>query len=248
MYKEHPAFEKPENENAKIWRYMDFTKFLDLLDKKALFFPRADKLGDPFEGSFPRGNVMLRTVTYKINSKDTLQALSEFYKQFRKFTAVSCWHLNKHESAAMWKLYLKSDEGIAIQSTFNGLKSSFQKEEPSIYIGKVKYLDYEKELMSREGSLSAFVHKRKSFKHEEELRAITQSFIRKRNGEINWSKSPFKDGVYVRVNLDSLVEKVYLAPTCPAWQLELVKSVAKTYELNKEVIQSQLYDIGKVIY
>ncbi len=36
----------------KIWRYLDFTKFLSYLDKKALFFTRADKLDDIFEGKF----------------------------------------------------------------------------------------------------------------------------------------------------------------------------------------------------
>ena len=65
MYKNFPAvFESPQDENAKIWRYMDFTKFVNLLDTSKLFFPRADKLGDPFEGSFPRGNVMLRPIAY----------------------------------------------------------------------------------------------------------------------------------------------------------------------------------------
>jgi hypothetical protein len=49
-YSEHETCLKPANENAKIWRYMDFTKFVSLLEKKALFFCRADKLGDPFEG------------------------------------------------------------------------------------------------------------------------------------------------------------------------------------------------------
>ncbi|KAF5417648.1 MAG: hypothetical protein C5S38_01290 [Candidatus Methanophagaceae archaeon] len=52
MYKEHPAFEKPSDEDIKIWRYIDFTKFVSLLDKKALFFARADRLSDSFEGSY----------------------------------------------------------------------------------------------------------------------------------------------------------------------------------------------------
>ena len=37
MYKEHKALEKPKD-NEKIWRYMDFIKFLSLLDSSALFF------------------------------------------------------------------------------------------------------------------------------------------------------------------------------------------------------------------
>jgi len=248
MYKDYPAvFEKPKDENAKIWRYMDFSKLVSLLDMSKLFFPRADKLGDPFEGSYPRGNVILRPITYKDVPKDKLGTLSEFYRIFVKFTAISCWHLNEYESAAMWKLYLKSNEGIAIQSTFSRLKSSFLDENHTIYIGKVKYIDYDKELISREGYPSAFVHKRKSFEHEQELRAVIQSFIRKRNGEINWSKPPFKDGLYVSVNLDTLIEKVYLAPTCPNWLLELVKSVTRTYGLSKDVLSSAL-DTARPLY
>ena len=52
MFKEHQDFKTPKD-NSKIWRYMDFTKFIDMLDKSALFFTRVDKLGDPFEGSCP---------------------------------------------------------------------------------------------------------------------------------------------------------------------------------------------------
>ena len=29
-----------------------------------------------------------------------------------KEVAVNCWHLNEHESAAMWKVYLKSNEEL----------------------------------------------------------------------------------------------------------------------------------------
>ncbi len=53
--------EKPKNENSKIWRYLDFAKFISILDRKALFFVRADRLSDKFEGSysFPKDIVSL---------------------------------------------------------------------------------------------------------------------------------------------------------------------------------------------
>lgn len=44
MYKEHPKFEKPENSDAKIWRYMDLEKFEWMFDKKCLYFCNAEKL------------------------------------------------------------------------------------------------------------------------------------------------------------------------------------------------------------
>ena len=36
---------------------MDFTKFVSLLDKSALFFARADRLDDPFEGAYTNLNM-----------------------------------------------------------------------------------------------------------------------------------------------------------------------------------------------
>ena len=56
---------------ATLWRYMDFTKLVSLLEHRAIFFARADKLGDPFEGAWSnvnlkflenRGNPTVRSV------------------------------------------------------------------------------------------------------------------------------------------------------------------------------------------
>jgi hypothetical protein len=245
MYKEHPViFEKPVSNNAKIWRYLDFTKFVSLLDKSALFFSRADKLGDPFEGSYPKANVELRPQVYKDKvPPDVINHAPEFNKLLVKHTFINCWHLNRYESAAMWKLYLKSNEGIAIRSTFSRLKSCLNAEKRDIFIGKVQYVDYEKDLLSEVHTLLPFVHKRKSFAHEHELRALIQEFRYKRNGEIDWSKPPFDEGIYIKVNLETLIDKIYLAPTSPKWLVELVKSVTGLYKLNKEVLQSTLDDV-----
>jgi hypothetical protein len=31
MVKEHPTFNSPENEEVKVWRYIDFTKLIPLI-------------------------------------------------------------------------------------------------------------------------------------------------------------------------------------------------------------------------
>jgi hypothetical protein len=244
MYKEHPVFEKPESEKTKIWRYIDFTKFVSLLDRSALFFTRADRLGDPFEGSYSRANVKLRPEMYKEEiPAHALENISRFSKMLVRYTAVNCWHLSEYESAAMWKLYLKSDEGIAIQSTFGLLKTSLRDEDHSVFIGKVKYIDFEKDWMPEGNTLYPFVHKRKSFEYENELRAVIQEFRYKKNGEFDWSKPLFDDGLYVQVDLSVLIDKIYLAPTSPEWLFELVKSIVKQYKLYKDVFQSSLDDV-----
>jgi hypothetical protein len=243
MYKEHPIFEKPENEKTKIWRFLDFTKFVSLLDKSALFFTRADRLGDPFEGSYSRANIKLRPEVWKGMPPDALNKISQFYKTLVKHTVINCWHLSEYESAAMWKLYLKSDEGIAIQSAFGLLKAAIKDENHSIFIGKVKYIDFEKDWMPEGNTLYPFVHKRKSFEHEKELRAVIQEFHYKKNELIDWSKPLCDDGIYIQIDLGVLIDKIYLAPTSPKWLFELLKSITKKYKLDKDVLQSSLDDV-----
>ncbi len=39
-------FLQPDNENAKVWRYMDISKFIWLISNNKLYFPRSDLLED----------------------------------------------------------------------------------------------------------------------------------------------------------------------------------------------------------
>jgi capsid portal protein len=141
MHTEHPVFKKPEDENVKIWRYMDFTKFVSMIDRKALFFVRADRLGDKFEGS-PSKHIVEPSVEEKLTQEQLRQLEfmrnrdSWLYKAKKKEVVVNCWHVNECESAAMWKLHLKSEEGVAVQSTYRRLSDSFSNyEENEVWIG-----------------------------------------------------------------------------------------------------------------
>ena len=54
---DHPDFKQPSNPNIKIWRYMDFTKYVSMLDLGGLYFRRFHLLDDRFEGSYARANI-----------------------------------------------------------------------------------------------------------------------------------------------------------------------------------------------
>lgn len=43
----------PSNHNVKIWRYLDFAKFMSMLDQNSLFFSNLSDLDDPYEGMMP---------------------------------------------------------------------------------------------------------------------------------------------------------------------------------------------------
>lgn len=232
------------DENVTIWRYVDFIKFVDLLENQCLFFARADKLGDDFEGSCPKANIKYRLKEFRIAADVEANDISAFYKWLREFTAVNCWYINEYESAAMWTLYLKSNEGIALWSSYRRLRDSFIDQKPD-KICKAHYIDYEKDTMST-NLLAPYLHKRKSFEHESELRAIIQVFPIRRGRVSKRSKRPFDTGICIPVNLDVLIDKIYVAPQTPDWQFNLVKSLVEKYGLRKEVVRSILDD--KPIY
>ncbi len=240
MYKEHSTF-KPPPDDAILWRYMDFTKFVSLLDKRSLFFARADKLGDPFEGSFSRANKELRSILYagKI-PQASLLGWRHFRQQSRRFTLISCWHESLHESEAMWRLYSREINGIAIKTDFDSFRRGLISSE-DIFVGKVSYIDYESEFIPESNTFAPYLYKRKGFNHECEVRAMTQD-IPTNDGKVDLSKDICTIGKYYEVDLSLLIQEVIVAPYAPEWFLDLIKSVATRYNLDAPVVKSALAD------
>ena len=172
MYEGHPLFSPPSDE-AVLWRYMDLPKLISMLEKRALFFVRADKLGDPFEGSFSRVNELLRPSLYGEGSEDLTEVYSTYMKSLIRFTLINCWHENDVESEAMWRLYSSSGDGVAVRNTFKNLRDCLTGDE-SIYVGKVSYVDYKTTFIREDNAFGPYLYKRKSFEHEREVRAVFQ--------------------------------------------------------------------------
>jgi len=139
--------------------------------------------------------------------------------------------MNEYESAAMWKLYPTSEEGVGIQTTFKNLSMAFKNYERDVFIGIVKYTDYENEIISEKYIFDRFLHKRNSFEHEKEVRAI---ILNTHNNALS------EMGLYVKVNLNLLINKIYVSPYSKKWFIELVQSVAKRYHLKADVVNSSL--------
>tara|TARA_R110002111_G_scaffold162491_3_gene228896 strand:- start:1759 stop:2919 length:1161 start_codon:yes stop_codon:yes gene_type:complete len=222
----HPALIPPTNTNPKIWRYMDFTKFMSLLEESSLFFSCVALLNDPFEGSFSKLNKALRPLMYK--GKDP-EELSSLIVKLRNEVAVNCWHASEYESAAMWELYAKSEESVCIQSTYQKLSSVL---EGKAEIGNVQYVDYTNEFIPENDPYLAFLHKRKSFEHEREIRGVIKKLDGNNSG----------NGVMVKINVHDLIDNIYVSPNSPRWFYELIKKTIKRYNLTKPVIQSSLSD------
>jgi hypothetical protein len=236
----YALFMPPDNLDVPVWRYMDFTKFISLLENKGLFFPVIAKLQDPFEGSFARGNEVLRPMVYKHIPNPYGVTAGEVVQRLRDHVAVSCWHINERESAAMWKLYSKSNEAVCIQSTFRKLQNAVR---AVAQVGKVRYVDYETSWIPESNPLAPFIYKRLSFEHEREVRAI----ILPKNvaSLLTGRKTPqtSEGGHWVPIELPNVFERILIAPDAPAWLAALVRRVTDHYQFNSiPVLPSTLGD------
>jgi hypothetical protein len=119
---------------------MDFTKFVSMLENGGFYLPMVAKLDDPFEGSYARGNEPLRPLVYRHIKNEFGLTAGEMVQRLRSFVAASCWHSNDQESAAMWKLYAKTNEAVCVQTTFRKLRDAMGS---AARVGVVRYVDYE---------------------------------------------------------------------------------------------------------
>jgi hypothetical protein len=256
---EHPEFHLPPGETS-IWRYLDFTKLLSLLETNALYFASMETIArsDPFEGLYTRANLTAEKIPFEAFPEEFRkqspayadkwtyenvvvrgsQSAREFTKKMRAITFVNCWHISKYEPAAMWKAYLKSDEGVAIRSTVQRLKDSIANySDFEVLIGAVSYIDFDSQMIPMTNLVLPSIHKRRSFEHERELRAVIWGM---QHGKMALGSNSIPSGLKAAVDLDVLVESIYAAPAAGAWFAELLRSVCSRYNLKKQVIQSDL--------
>jgi len=257
MYED--KIEAPDN-NQKIWRYMDFSKYVDMLTTNTLYFTRADKFEDPYDCS----GMQFLIDAYKQlppappEGKEWTRKVNTFG---RLFVYLNCWHMNDVESAALWKLYSENKyETIAIQSTFGKLNSEIEYKwaRDGIRISKVKYdLENAGEPIGNppEGRLFSIlgwaniIYKRPSFAHEKELRAfIFQGYDKRKENdtlrnEAHLEKLMKERDKFIRIPIDpaKLIEKVYVSPLAKDLFVELVKKVSG--ELKDRVLTSDLYEL-----
>lgn len=116
----------------KVWRYMSFARFAWLLQTKRLWLSRADLLGDAWEISLA-GNQLEHVVSRHpivtlplphVMPEGAMQRSERIIKAWRQQTFVNCWSASSHESHALWRIYCRSAEGVAIQTTIARLKAS----------------------------------------------------------------------------------------------------------------------------
>ena len=136
----------------------------------------------------------------------------------------------------MWQIFTQNSEGLAIQSTIGRLQEAVGAEKVfEQYIGEVNYIDYKKEYIPFDDLFFPFLFKRKSFQYEREVRIITD--VSKNNLTIN-------DGLKININIDQLIERIYIHPKSENWYknlvIQLVKKLGYDFTIEKSDLESDI--------
>lgn len=230
MFVENKHINVPETDTI-VWKYLDLSKFLDLLLCRKMFLARSDKFEDKYEGTFsePTFEELKRLSEHKPGFLD-------HYKKQREDVVIGSWHINEYESYAMWQIFTKNNEGLAIQSTVGRLQEALAPERRfEQHIGAVNYIDYKKEFIPFENDFFPFLFKRKSFQYEREVRIITD--LRKYNLAIN-------DGLKINVDINTMIEKIYIHPKSENWYknlvIQLMEQLGFTFTIEKSDLESDI--------
>lgn len=256
------------NQENILWRFMDLSKFLDLILSKKITLVRPELFEDVYEGS-PVPLTKALSKFFKIenteNEKLLKQKAQAMFRLIKYRAYINCWHLNEHESAGMWKLYCTTNDAIAIKTKVAKLKDSLDITScqviSSLQFGKVEYdadnnnklnniANYDGTTIPTQQSISlseCFFIKRKSFEHEKEFRIMAINSNGLNLNDIDKPEEELKEMgppiIRISCDIESMIEEIIISPTAGSWFYDVVKNVTDKLGYNFKITQSKLYEL-----
>jgi hypothetical protein len=210
----------------KVWRYLKFSRFVWLLQKKQLWLSRSDLLGDPWEVSLA-GDQLKHVISRHpmttlpltgVKRETAVVRAKRIIPLWRRQLFVNCWSNADHESHALWRVYCGSAEGIAIQTTLPKLQAS---------VGQIPVLKVSYEIPgSRKQTptrLDLVTKKRPMFAYEQEVRIVLSTENEKADTETEVG------GKALDWNPQENVESIRVHPEADGAFMETVKAVVQGY-------------------
>jgi hypothetical protein len=182
---------------------------LELIESGELFFAHLPTLSDGLEGRLTE-RTRDRLFQYLLgvyggNTKPAAASLQDYEDGRDKFF-VNCWHMNDYESYLMWKVYGDA-KGIAVQTTVERMQISFERFPGVVRGSAVDYIDFSREAIEIGNAFTAINKKDVPYRDEREFRLLFWQPDKKNQGVTVGPK-----GVKVQVDLESLIQAIYLSP------------------------------------
>jgi len=248
--------------NTKVWRYMDFYKFISLLQFKAIWFSKLQVLEDQYEGTFPfidyqsfkeRDNNIQEWIKRENKTNAVLSTVDDNINHGRELAVVNCWNLNEDEDIKMWENYTSGNTGVLIRSTLGRLRRAIPCDPQITRIDKVKYVDMENYKLGNVAAAQVFERallKSSEYSYENELRILTLNLaidycLNEDGSEITelqkQGPGQYKEdrkGIYIKVDTNLLIKNVVISPKASYYFYNLIKGLLKTFNINASVKKS----------
>jgi hypothetical protein len=211
-------------------RHLDLAKYVDLLRTSTLYFRRADKFSDRFEGALTPS--IRRLLDYPGVSGD--EDADGYYRRAREGGYVSCWSRGAGDNMALWQLYGGAKSSLAVTTTVGKLYDLATTWPDITSIHKVRYIDHFKNPAMIVGHYTDVLEcKHEAYAFEKEVRVI----VSRHRGD--WQKNP-NDLRLPILDLSTFLRSVVVAPEADDWYFEAIVEITQRFGLKTPVRRSKL--------
>ena len=236
-------------------RYKDLD-YLDTILRNGFRAQKADKY-EELEGraspptlDHEEENWELNGVKLQNDSESNLSdGLYEARKAARHNYYPSCWRMGTSEDLSIWEDYSGINEdnkrGIGFETTVGQMKQHFAPNE-DLHMGVVWYQHREIEPTPNFPFYELYFFKDQQFDREKEFRAIANRggnpilFIDGREWTEDMLPDDHPDNVYLKGNLDGLINRVLVAPEAGSEIHEEVEETLREHSVEADVVKSAL--------
>ncbi|MGN4127404.1 hypothetical protein ACMGD3_20685 [Lysinibacillus sphaericus] len=256
---------------SKIYRFISFETFIDMIMRQSLTFVHPSLWDDPYELLLLKDKLKKSSESAKLTSTGfDLGTILEHIVTYKLY----CQSWSKvHESDALWRIYNHNNASVRIEIDLNDISKL-----ENVETLEVEYLDAPYEVSEEDHFYDLLKIKRKAFSHEHEVRLVThykfnddedikEHFMDylKLSGDSKFFRNieiediPAEvDRVLSKLNanlenktfhiyyghIDNFIKSVMLNPFAPEWFNDTLKMVCEQHEINY-LGKSELYKINK---
>lgn len=207
------------SENTKLYRYITFSQFVSLVEKRQVYLTRITNWNDPWEAALEKVPTLMDDGTPK------LPLYSHHMDTFGQ-----CWTL-KEESEAMWNIYSPNRDGVKIKTSASKI-FSIEGLTQGI-LAKVEYTDYKTIVVPENEKFGTMLLKRKAFEHEEEVRLLVNANFYQ---GVNYRDS----NLCFDIDPIDFIEEIVVDPRANDWLVDAIKLYCKRVGFRFGVNKSDL--------
>jgi hypothetical protein len=236
-----------------VSRYLTDKKFLDLLNRSAVWFSALSVL-EELEGTIPKKSQdsfqnIVSQWAERCPDQDSSQAILKMPEAYTVNTKnnlfVNCWRRGEEENTRMWDEYVGNDEGVLILSTDKELSGAFDIIPRGLLsqVVSVNYINHNTEeidsVQKTDIFLRASLKDKNLFSHENEIRVVLHSCCQK-NEDLQRNSADSGKGMYITCNLSKLIKGIILKPGVSNDFQEVVQLLLKKNNLDVPFKRSSL--------